>query len=132
MTDLRDKAEIIEVLLRYGSSLDEEDWSRLKTCFTPDVVGVLAGGPPLDGYPAVEEAVRTALAVFDRTQHLITSPEVELDGDTARLRANLLATHVQESGNFIVGGIYREGLVRTEEGWRISHHQLDTIWMEGT
>lgn len=126
---LQDRTEITEVLFRYGSSLDERDWSRLQTCFVDDVVSVLAGAAPIEGYPALEEAVRTALSVYDRTHHQISNAEVELDGDRARLRANLLANHVQQTGNFVVGGVYREELIRTGDGWRITHHQLDAIWM---
>lgn len=129
---LQDRSEIIDVLYRYGSILDDCDWNRLETCFVEDVVSVLAGAPPIEGYPALEAAVRTALAAYDKTHHLISNAEVELDGDRARLRANLLANHVQKGGNFVVGGVYREELVRTGDGWRISHHQLDAVWMGGS
>jgi 3-phenylpropionate/cinnamic acid dioxygenase small subunit len=128
---LQDRTEITEVLFRYGSSLDERDWDRLQTCFVDDVVSVLAGAAPIEGYAALEEAVRTALSVYDATHHLIGNAEVELDGDRARLRANLLANHVLEAGNFVVGGVYREEMIRTDHGWRITHHQLDAIWMGG-
>ncbi len=127
--NLHDRTEIIDVLFRYGSSLDDRDWSRLETCFVPEVVSILAGGPPMEGYRTLEEAVRVALSAYDATHHLISNAEVELEGDRARLRANLVANHVQEGGNFVVGGVYREELVRTDAGWRIAHHQLDAVWM---
>ncbi len=130
VSTIRDRLEIADVLLRYGSCLDENEWDRLESCFVPEVTGVLAGGPPLEGYPAVADAIRTALASYNGTQHLIANAEVDLDGDNARLRANVLATHVTDSGNFVVGGVYREELVRTADGWRISHHQLDALWLE--
>jgi 3-phenylpropionate/cinnamic acid dioxygenase small subunit len=127
--DTADRVAVAEVLYRYGSSLDEKDWDRLATCFVPEAVGVLAGGPRLDGYPAIAEAVIAALGHYDATQHHIANPEVEFEEDRARLRANLIATHVTEQGQFVVGGVYREELVRTPDGWRISHHQLDALWM---
>ncbi len=132
MARLRDRIEIADVLLRYGSSLDERDWARLETCFIPEVTGVLAGGPRLVGYEPIAEAIRVALQPYETTHHVITNAEVELDGDNARLRANLIATHLLEQGPFVVGGVYREELVRTSDGWRISHHQLDALWFEGT
>ena len=46
------------MLLRYGSILDEGAWDRLEGCFTPDAVGMLAGGPRLEGYQAIVTAVR--------------------------------------------------------------------------
>jgi 3-phenylpropionate/cinnamic acid dioxygenase small subunit len=127
---LQDRADVADVLFRYGSSLDEKDWARLETCFIPEATGVLAGGLRLEGYVAIEEAVRAALAAYDRTHHLISNCEVQVSGDTARLRANLLATHLLQGGNFVVGGVYREELVRTADGWRISHHVLDALWFE--
>ncbi|MCZ7530182.1 MAG: nuclear transport factor 2 family protein [Acidimicrobiia bacterium] len=127
----RDRIEIADVLLRYGSSLDERDWDRLETCFIPEATGILAGGPRLAGYESIVEAIRVALEPYESTHHVITNAEAELDGDSARLRANLIATHILEQGRFVVGGVYREELVRTSDGWRISHHQLDALWFEG-
>lgn len=129
--EVRDRLAIADVLLRYGSSLDERDWDRLETCFIPEVTGVLAGGDRLVGYEAIVDAIRVALEPYESTHHVITNAETDIDGDSARLRANLIATHILEQGPFVVGGVYREELVRTSDGWRISHHQLDALWFEG-
>lgn len=129
--ELRDRLEIADVLLRYASCIDEKDWDRLAGCFVPDVTAVLAGGPELVGFEAVEEAIRTALSAYDRTHHLIANAEVDLGGDRARLRANLTATHVTGSDKFVVGGVYHEELVRTTEGWRISRHELIAVFFDG-
>lgn len=129
---LPERQAAADVIIRYGSSLDERDWQRLSTCFLPDVTSLLAGGPVMTSYAELEEAVRFALGNYQTTHHHIAGVEVDVDGDTARLRANLVATHIQDGPPFVVGGVYRERLVRTEDGWRISHHQLDAIWMDGT
>lgn len=126
---LADRLAVADVLLAYGSILDDKEWDRLEGCFTPDAVAVLAGGPRLEGAPAIVAAIREALAGFRATHHLIANAEVVLDGDRARLRANLLATQLTGDGAFEVGGVYREELVRTPDGWRISSHQLDAVWM---
>ncbi len=131
MSDLLDRQEVADVLMRYGSSLDERNWDRLSTCFVDDVTSVLAGGPEMNGYAQLEEAVRAALGVYEATQHHIADLEAEIDGDSATLRANLIATHLYGGNRFVVGGVYREELVRTAEGWRIAHHQLDSLWMDG-
>jgi ketosteroid isomerase-like protein len=126
---LADRLDVAGVLLAYGSILDDRQWDRLEGCFTPDAVAVLAGGPQLEGAAAIVAAIREALAFYTATHHHIAGTEVDLDGDRARLRANLIATHLTEGGTFEVGGVYREELVRTDDGWRISHHQLDALWM---
>ena len=131
VNDYLDRQAVADVLVRYGSSLDECDWDRLATCFVPEVTSVLAGGPLLEGYEALAEAVRTALSVYDRTQHHIADLEAEIEGDTASLRANLIATHVTDGKTFVVGGVYREKLVRTADGWRLSYHELEALWFEG-
>jgi uncharacterized protein (TIGR02246 family) len=127
--EIADRLAVADVLVRYGSCLDDKDWDRLATCFVPDAVAVLAGGPPLAGYPAILGAVQMALANYPATQHHISNEEVVLNGEQATLRANLIATHVTDAGTFTVIGVYREELVRTSDGWRISHHQLDALSM---
>lgn len=129
MDELVDQHAVAAVMLRYGSSLDEKDWERLATCFVPDVTSVLAGGPEISGYGPLEEAVRMALGAYERTQHHIANVEAEIDGDEAELRANLIANHITGTSNFVVAGVYREKLVRTPQGWRISRHRLDSLWM---
>lgn len=130
-SELADRDEARELIIRYGSSLDERDWTRLATCFVPEVTSVLAGGPQLGSYEELEQAVRAALGHYTATHHHIAGVEVDLDGDTGRLRANLIATHLHDGPSMVVGGVYREALVRTADGWRISHHQLDALWLEG-
>ncbi len=130
--ELIDRHSAAAMILRYGSSLDERDWERLSTCFTSDVISVLAGIPGMTSYRELEEAVRFTLGNYAATQHQIAGVEVEIDGDNAALRANLLATHTTDGPPFVVGGVYRERMVRTDEGWRITHHNLDALWMEGT
>ncbi len=132
VNEMLDRLAVADVIVRYGSSLDENDWPRLATCFVPDVTSILAGGPPIEGYEDLQAAVRFALGAYERTQHHIADQEVEVDGDAATLRANLIATHVHDGTTFVVGGVYRERLVRTPEGWRICHHELEALWMEGT
>lgn len=132
VSTVMDRISVADVLTRYGSSLDESDWERLATCFVPEVISVLAGGDPIEGYTDLEAAVRVALGVYERTQHHIAGHEVEISGDDATLRANLIATHVHDGTTFVVGGVYREKLVRTPDGWRIAYHELDALWMDGT
>ena len=129
---MMDGQAVGELIIRYGSSLDERNWERLATCFVPEVKSVLAGGPMMNGYEELEAAIRFALGAYERTHHHIAGQEAEIDGDVARLRANLIATHVHDGTTFVVGGVYREELVRTPQGWRISYHELDALWMEGT
>lgn len=126
---VEDRLDVAAVLLAYGSSLDEGDWDRLATCFTADARAVLGGPPGVEGVEAIVSVCRDALSAYEHTQHLIGPPEVTVDGDEAHLRANVQATHVTSPANVTVGGVYRDRLVRTPDGWRIDHHELQVLWM---
>ncbi|MGH0028875.1 MAG: nuclear transport factor 2 family protein [Myxococcota bacterium] len=133
--ELRDRLEIGEILARYASSLDERDWPRLATCFTPDAVGDYGMGDPLEGYAAIEALCRGTLEPLDASQHLVGSIEIDLDGDTATSRCALQAQHTRrglpDGENYLIGGTYRDRWVRTDTGWRIAHRQLRMVWSEG-
>ena len=76
-----------------------------------------------------------------RTQHVITNMLIELDGDRAQARANLIATfapdpgsrlqingEVQRASYLTLGEVYRFGAVRTDHGWRLSRIETEPLW----
>lgn len=133
---LLDRTEITDLLNRYATALDDRDWKRLATCFTPDAVALY--GPVLgrhEGFDAIEKLCRGALEPLDSSHHMITNVEVEIEGDKARTRCYLHAQHTKagtEGGdNFVIGGAYLDELLRTADGWRIRQRELRMIWQEG-
>ena len=133
---LIERHNICELLYRYGSSLDDRNWARLASCFTPDAVALY--GAELgqqDGYAAIERACRSALEPLDSSQHIITNPEIEIEGETARSRCYLHAQHTKKGklggDNLTIGAMYLDDIVRTPEGWRIKKRELRFIWQEG-
>jgi 3-phenylpropionate/cinnamic acid dioxygenase small subunit len=134
--DLRDRADVEAVLLRYATALDTRDWDLLRSVFVADGVadyGDLGGGVH-HGVEAITAVVDRALEPFSATQHLITNVVVELDGDEAAATCYLQAHHVAHppdgTTRFVVGGIYRDRLRRTADGWRIVHRELRPVWTE--
>jgi hypothetical protein len=116
-----DRQEISAVLVRYGASLDDRDWVRLRSRFTPDGTGDYdPGAPNLEGYEAIEKLCRSMLEPLDASQHLISNPEIELDGDAAKSRCYVRAQHVKrncEGGHrFEVGRSYFDELIRCDDG----------------
>lgn len=133
---LQDRLEIGDLLLRYGMALDSHDWPLLRECFLPEAVadyGALEGRN--EGVEEIIAACHRALVGLDSSQHLIANVLSEVDGDEARATSYLHAQHylVSPSGvnTFVVGGTYRDELVRTPEGWRIAHRVLETTWTDG-
>ena len=136
LRELLDKQAITELLNRYGSALDDHDWERLRSCFTPDAVADYdPNAPNFEGYEAIEGLCRSMLGPLDASQHLIGNHEIEVDGDTARSRCYIRAQHVLsscEGGQFLeVAGYYRDELARGPDGWRIHRRQMVVTWREG-
>ena len=128
--DAQDKADIIQVLVRYATSLDAKDWDRLKTCFTDDVRVSYPPDVELTGPDPTAAFCERALTRYRVTQHLLGSHEIAVDGDKARASTYLTATHVSDGEVFVLGGTYRDELVRGPDGWRISRRALSSDWTE--
>jgi hypothetical protein len=123
---LSDHVEIAQLVQRYGKALDEKDYALLDSVFTPDAVTNYELGDlgNRTSYPQMRALFASFNAVFSFTQHLLSAPLVELDGDEATAETRLVATHGLErkSGEksaWFVVGFYRDSLVRTPAGWRI-------------
>ena len=147
-----DRFEIQDVLARYAAGQDDhqgeqggtvEDWGRV---FTPDAVLDYAQAGSAFGekctYRQLAEIMRGAAerpglmsGSFHKWQHMLGLPLVEIEGDTARARTDLLATH---SGRTNVGTpwhlfdacIFHDELVRTDQGWRIRYRRLEVHYVE--
>lgn len=134
LQQLLDEKQIIDVMTAYTTALDTKDWDLLASCFTPDGdadFGNLAGVGALDSPQAVVELCRGALRDLQATQHLQGNFVVDVDGNTARSSCYFQANHFLEGapgGNvFVVWGKYRDQFVRTRDGWKIKHRNLDTM-----
>lgn len=132
---LQDRLEIDDLLVRYATALDGQDWDLLRTCFTPDARADYEIAGSNDGIDEIVATCRQALGGLDASQHLIGNVVVEVDGDEARARCYLHAQHVLVSPNgtntFVVAGTYSDRLVRTPDGWRIAQRHLSTTWTDG-
>ena len=95
---------------------------------------------PPSGQRASWTASPRSFARFEATQHLLTGHGVDVDGDTATVRANLVAIHVWKDRpaeasmldrSFTAGGVITAVLRRTPDGWHISEMQNHVIWRTG-
>jgi len=115
--DLFDRIAIIDLITHIGRSLDEKRIDNLRSIFTEDVV-VKRGHP------------QGRLAC---THHLFADHLIELSGDKAEVRANLLGFNVHRAempaSHFDIGERYRFEMVRTAHGWRISRMTTEPVWM---
>jgi SnoaL-like domain len=133
---LTDQLEVHQVLIRYAHALDARDWELLRSCFTPDATtdyGEIAGIN--DGREAIVSTCRNFLSGLDASHHMIGSVAIDCEGDDGTAVCYLQAQHVFRGAdggdNLLHGGIYRDRLVRTPEGWKISHRSLELVWQDG-
>lgn len=130
----RDRADIIDLAVRYTWALDDRQLDRLDSVFLPDATAMLHG-VACSGIDEIKARIGGAILRLDRTQHLVGNHEVSVDGDTGTHRCHLQGQHVRagtEGGdNYVIGGYYEDRVVRTTEGWRIAHRLMQQTWVDG-
>jgi PhnB protein len=130
LVDVRDIGELINKL---GHELDLKNWQEFSNIFTTDAQGEFPHGT----YKTLAEIIDAGVTqggAWDRTEHMITNTSIKLDGEKATATANFAAFNSPSSqkdkldAHFDVGGRYTFGVVRTPNGWRISHLKLVYLW----
>jgi hypothetical protein len=148
---LLDRFDIQDVLALYARGQDDhqgqadgilDDWNRV---FTADaMVDYTEAGPPFGIFSHTElAAVMRGLAdspglmsgSFHKWQHMQGLPTVEIRGDTAKAKTDLLATHVGRTHaatpwHLFDAAIFHDDLVRTPDGWRIAYRRLQVTYVE--
>jgi hypothetical protein len=129
--ELRDRAAIRDLLMRYGHAVDRRDFDRVAACFTPDAgyAGSLGEGDIAGALRALRERMQR----FESTMHFISTQVIELAGDRARCETYALVYHrtgsVEEGEqDLIVGVRYLDELVRHSLAWRICRRVAKVEW----
>lgn len=132
--DLLSRAEVTALLDRYLLDLDtaELDDAWAGSLFTDDAQVRFPVGAH-DGVAGMAEFHRTAMAKFTGTQHLGSHAVVDVDGDEAALRANLVSTQVLPDRSLFTTGTRAEGrAVRSGAGWRLRTLSFHLVWSTGS
>ncbi len=128
MTSLADDVVAIQnVKARYCYAVDRlaEDVEAarkvLREVFLPDAVGYY-GGDPLQGADTMTDFLCVAIAANSEWRvHMIHSPLIEVEGDTATAGWTLMAHLKRRNGTVdVILGRYADSFRRTPEGWRIA------------
>ncbi|MGJ5894752.1 nuclear transport factor 2 family protein [Streptomyces sp. V2] len=118
-----DRLAIHELLSLHGHLTDDGALDRLDEVFTPDVVYDLTdyGRSPLHDLGALREAALD-LGPANPVAHHVTNIVVTfLDNDNAQARSKGLGITTDGSCGSVT---YDDTLVRTPDGWRISHRRV--------
>jgi hypothetical protein len=133
---LRDRAELNDLILNLGRALDEHRFDDLDAIFTEDVTGTTPGGAQEGRTALIAQAVRNH-EEFDRLQHLMINILITFDGDGdgdgghATIRADLLGTFgyaADPQPARQLGGVYTCRAVHTPDGWRINTLEVRNVW----
>lgn len=134
VTELCDRAEIADVLVRYTRAIDSGDWAALAEVFTPDArIDYTSAGGIAGGRDEITAWLADVLPKYPRRQHVLGQLDIRIDGDRATTTAYFLnpMTTVAADGSeglYECGGYYHHVLVRTAEGWRSRELVEQTVW----
>lgn len=126
LQEISDRLEIQDLFARYSFAIDERDWDALDAIFTPDArIDYSETGGAVGSFAEIKAWLPKALERFPMFQHMVATTKLDIAGDTARSRTILFnpMTYRAENGEdqvFFIGLWYRDKLVRTPAGWRIS------------
>lgn len=132
--DCRDHRAIVQLTVDYCWALDTGAWEDLRRVFTADATADLGKG----GQRGVDEIiarVSSALGPLDDSQHMVSTHQITIDGDTATGRCYLQAQHIRHdvdgSPLYTVGARYEDRYERTADGWRIADRTIVPMWRDG-
>ena len=123
LQEISDRLEIQDLLVAYSYALDFQDWEEMEALFTPDAtVDYSEMGGSKGDMQTTMEFLRSTMPTFPSYQHMVTTSEIKVDGDTARVRTILHNPMVLGEGDqpdlMLCGLWYLDTLVRTPDGWK--------------
>lgn len=147
------RLDVAQTVYEFAYGIDRRDWAGYRSIFVQPPDEILFDYSSYHGRPASPMGVDTWLAAvtplftgLDATQHTMSNPVVEFDGERrARCRAYMQAAHFlwrddletatgSADPEFTIGGYYDDRLVRDEagpHGWRIDAVTLTVWWRRG-
>ncbi|MFJ5274367.1 nuclear transport factor 2 family protein [Streptomyces sp. NPDC088358] len=142
LATVMDRFAVDELVTEYAVAVDDGDWGAYRRLFAPDGRADYRSAGGIEGdADQVAGWLARSMELFPMRQHLIVNRRVRfgvLDqdrGDTARVRAdyvNPMRLAGDEGGStapdFVCGGRYAFGLVRTELGWRLREVVVQEKW----
>lgn len=142
LRELRDRAEVVDALYRFGLGQDLKDKELFASAFAADAeldfrpaAAKWGAEPPV--MTGRETIVATILDMFTGrvdTTHQITNPRIVIDGDTARLTALVEAQHLLTADHAtfaLLKNRYDVELARDGQRWVMRRVRIDNVWYTG-
>ncbi|MFJ3493450.1 nuclear transport factor 2 family protein [Streptomyces sp. NPDC086091] len=135
-----DRLAVDSLITDYAIAVDDGDWPSYRDLFTPEGRADYRSAGGIEGSAdEIAAWLAESLRVFSMRQHLIVNRRVRfgvLDqdpDDTARVQADYvnpmrLAAGGDPEPDFVCGGRYAFGLLRTDDGWRLREVVVTEKW----
>ncbi|MGW3726241.1 nuclear transport factor 2 family protein [Streptomyces sp. F001] len=135
-----DRLAVDGLITDYAVAVDDGDWEAYRNLFTPDGRADYRSAGGIEGDARQVAAwLAESLRVFSMRQHLIVNRRMRFDvlerdtGDTARVQADYVnpmrfAGEGSPEPDFVCGGRYAFGLLRTDDGWRLREVIVQEKW----
>ncbi|MFJ4829109.1 nuclear transport factor 2 family protein [Streptomyces sp. NPDC088747] len=142
LATVMDRFAVDGLVTEYAVAVDDGDWEGYRELFSPDGRADYRSAGGIEG-DAGEVAgwLSQSLELFSMRQHLIVNRRVRFGllehdtGDTARIQADYInpmrfagPEDDSTSPDFVCGGRYAFGLLRTQDGWRLREVVVQEKW----
>jgi hypothetical protein len=125
-----DQRAITAVLIRYATGIDRRDWQLFASCFAEGCSADYPGFGLWHGPAEITDFMAAAHAPLGPTLHRMTNFTIQITGDTATAQSYVDALLMPGTAGGDVhraAGWYDDRLVRTADGWRISHRRFNAV-----
>jgi SnoaL-like domain len=129
---IADRLAVQDVVRRYFELVDNKAWDQFDEVLTEDTTAQWTADSVLQGRQALVAATRHMVGGDEIvTYHHVAAMSPSIDGDTAEVTARVRAMHHglgPRQGKFYESlAVQPTKLVRTADGWRISHHEWNIV-----
>ncbi|UBU15514.1 nuclear transport factor 2 family protein [Nonomuraea gerenzanensis] len=140
MTTPDERTDVTQLIYRLYACMDEGRFADLHALFS-DAISVRTPGGLATGRDAVVAQATRGHSTGDRVQHLVHNPIVEVHGEHATVRADVIVTFTPDDTpegrpapepRYTLSERFRYEAVRSPEGWRLSHVDGAPVWAVGT
>jgi hypothetical protein len=133
-SQVADRLAIQDLIGRYAVIIDSREFDRLDDLFTADaLIDFATFNGPVGDLAEIKTFLAASLPFFQRSQHMMGLPLIEVEGDTAHARTPcnnpMISTNRDgSSAVWLIGLWYDDDLVRTSEGWRFSARKQERCY----
>ena len=139
-----DRLAVDELITEYAVAVDDGDWEAYRKLFAPNGRADYRSAGGIEGNAEEIAAwLAESMRLFPMRQHLIVNRRIRFGAldqntdDTARVQADYVnpmrfskedADDTSTAPDFVCGGRYRFGLLRTYDGWRLTEVVVAEKW----